>query len=81
MNASMGGKRVVLTGAASGIGLASVQAAIEAGARVVGVDIDAPAGPGHHSPGEGRNSIIRANLADPAEVRRAIDDAAALIGT
>ena len=44
MTTSLNGKVAVITGAASGIGRASVERFVEAGARVLAADIDAEGG-------------------------------------
>ena len=44
MTISLDGKVAVITGAASGIGRASVERFVEAGAKVLAADIDAEAG-------------------------------------
>ena len=66
-----GGARVVVTGAASGMGLATARLLRELGAEVVGLDIqDGPNGP------DGPDAVRRCDLADPAS----IDAAVAAIG-
>jgi len=62
---------VVVTGAASGIGLATARGFASAGAAVVGIDI---------SPAPEDVFCLRADLADPASVRGAVDAAAARLG-
>ena len=62
------GKRVVVTGSASGIGEATARLAAERGADVVGVDINQPAS----HPG----TFVQCDLSDPAS----IDAAAAAFG-
>lgn len=64
-------RRVVVTGAASGIGLATARGFASAGAAVVGIDI---------SPAPEDVFCLRADLADPASVRGAVDAAAARLG-
>ncbi|HMT62148.1 MAG TPA: SDR family NAD(P)-dependent oxidoreductase, partial [Microthrixaceae bacterium] len=65
------GARVVVTGAASGMGLATARLLRELGAEVVGLDIqDGPNGP------DGPDAVRRCDLADPAS----IDAAVAAIG-
>lgn len=46
MNESLHGKNILVTGAASGIGAASAQLLIDAGASVIALDLRAPAQPG-----------------------------------
>ncbi len=60
-----------MTGAASGIGLATARGFASAGAAVVGIDI---------SPAPEDVFCLRADLADPASVRGAVDAAAARLG-
>jgi 3-oxoacyl-[acyl-carrier protein] reductase len=72
MVATLEGKRVLVTGAASGIGRASAEALAAEGARVIGIDIrparDAPYG------------ILGADLADPEAAATAVDDVAHQLG-
>lgn len=63
--------RALVTGAASGIGLATARAFIAAGAQVVGLDISAP-------PPE--ITWIKLDISDPAAVAPAVDEAAARLG-
>ncbi len=63
--------RVLVTGAASGIGLAAARAFIAAGATVVGLDIAAP-------PPE--IAWVQVDLCDPAAVTAAVNKAAAQLG-
>lgn len=62
------GKRVSVTGAASGIGAATVELFQTLGAAVVGVDITEGAG------------LIRCDVTDPASVRAAIDHTVGALG-
>lgn len=62
------GKRVFVTGAASGIGAATVELFRAEGASAVGVDIAAAEG------------IVHCDVTDPASVRAAMDSAVATLG-
>ncbi|MBS7546087.1 SDR family NAD(P)-dependent oxidoreductase [Ancylobacter oerskovii] len=64
--------RVVITGAASGIGLASANALADAGARVVGLDL--------HPPEVANWPTILTNVADEAAVAGSMEAAAAHLG-
>jgi 3-oxoacyl-[acyl-carrier protein] reductase len=67
----MEGKRVLVTGAANGIGRATALALADAGARVIGLDL-APA----QSPVE----ILRCDLTDEADIIAAVAEAAGRLG-
>jgi len=64
-------QRVIITGAASGIGLATARAFAAAGAQVVGIDI---------SPAPDGIFCIKADLADPAAIEQAVTAAAMRLG-
>ena len=64
-------QRVIITGAASGIGLATARAFIAAGAQVVGIDIATP-------PAD--IACLNADLSDADAVARAVTQAAARLG-
>jgi 3-oxoacyl-[acyl-carrier protein] reductase len=64
-------RRVIITGAASGIGLATARAFAAAGAQVVGIDIAA-------APND--VDCIEADLADSASVENSVGKAAARLG-
>lgn len=64
-------QRVLITGAASGIGLATARTFITAGAHVIGLDI---ATPPHDI------SYINTDIADPTSINAAIAEAAARLG-
>ncbi len=67
----LGGSRVLVTGAAGGIGRAVADAFAAAGARVVASDVAAD-GLGHHA--------VTADLRHPAECERLVQDAVAALG-
>jgi 3-oxoacyl-[acyl-carrier protein] reductase len=64
-------QRVLITGAASGIGLATARAFIAAGAHVIGLDIATPPDGVAH---------IKTDIADPENIKSAIAEAAAKLG-
>jgi NAD(P)-dependent dehydrogenase (short-subunit alcohol dehydrogenase family) len=65
----------IVTGSASGIGLATVERAVDAGYRVVGIDV-APERPDEDAIVRSAGLIMHADVADPDVVRRAVDRAA-----
>lgn len=67
----LNGKRALVTGAASGIGLATALALQDAGARVVGLDLTASGG---------SFAIIACDLAEEAQIVTAVAQAADLLG-
>jgi 2-keto-3-deoxy-L-fuconate dehydrogenase len=67
----MNGLTALITGGASGIGLATARLLAEQGARVAVLDLD-PAGTDFYG--------VRADVSDDAAVRAAVDDAAAHLG-
>ena len=75
----LAGKRVLITGAAAGIGLAGVRLFVEQGAQVVAVDIDGPALDrlAAEMPGVPTH---QADLSLPAAAAAAVDRAAGLLG-
>ncbi len=68
----------VITGAGSGIGLASARRMAAEGARIVAVDIDKPAG--QAAADETGGVFIEADVASEADVRRLFDGVAAEFG-
>ena len=72
---ALAGKAGVVTGAASGIGRATVRALVAAGASVVAVDIDEDGG--HETVrlagGTGTATFVRADVTDPASVSSMIE--------
>lgn len=65
---SLAGRRAIVTGAASGIGLAVARALRDEGARVIGLDLTS--GP----------DILPCDLAEEAQITRAVAEAATLLG-
>lgn len=66
-------KRIVITGASGGLGLATMKALVDAGAKVVGIDRKPP-------PAPGAADVIIADLADGAQIRDAVSEAIARLG-
>ncbi len=66
------GKRILVTGAASGIGRATIDALADAGATTVGLDISAPS--------DVRHRFVRADIRKEAEIIRAVSEAVDLMG-
>ena len=75
--AGLEGRVVLVTGAASGIGLATAQRLLADGASVLGVDLEPPA---EAPEGRGTWRFERADVADEAAVEAAVGAAAALGG-
>jgi 2-hydroxycyclohexanecarboxyl-CoA dehydrogenase len=70
-DAGLSGKRVVVTGAASGIGRAAVMKFAEAGARVVLADRDEAGGEAARAEIGAQATFVRVDLADDASIRAA----------
>ena len=66
------GERVVVTGAASGVGFAVAKAAVSHGAAVIGFDISEPDSSADFP-------SVRADICDPEAVSRVLDEASALL--
>ncbi|MCW8200223.1 3-oxoacyl-ACP reductase [Verminephrobacter aporrectodeae subsp. tuberculatae] len=75
----LGGRVAVITGGASGIGLASAKRLAAEGARVVIGDVDAAAGQAAASLVDGL--FVRVNVTDEAEVNHLFDEAARAYGS
>jgi 3-oxoacyl-[acyl-carrier protein] reductase len=67
----LSGKRALVTGAASGIGHASALALLEAGARVIGLDL---------KPSNGEIPILHCDLRSEDDVVRAVAEGAKVLG-
>ncbi|MBL8351980.1 MAG: SDR family oxidoreductase [Burkholderiaceae bacterium] len=74
------GKVAVITGAASGIGLATVERFVEAGARVLAADLQVEAGEALAQRFAGAVKFQRCDVTQTAQLRAAIDGAAAHFG-
>jgi NAD(P)-dependent dehydrogenase (short-subunit alcohol dehydrogenase family) len=78
------GKRVILTGGASGIGSETVKAFLREGADVVVMDIDEKAGAAvveeAKTMGDGRVTFSLCDISDQASVNAVFDDAVAQLG-
>src|SRR5262245_44807638 len=76
--------RVLVTGAASGIGLAVAARCLAEGAAVAGLDRDGPAlgraVAGLAAGGRGRVTAVQADVADPEQVRAAVATAGERLG-
>ena len=71
-------KRILVTGAARGLGRAFAEAAVAAGARVVIADI--LEAEGRDTAAACRAEFVSLDLADPAAIARAMDETARLLG-
>lgn len=76
----LSGKRIIVTGAASGIGAAALRAYAREGARVVGLDIDDTGGERVCREAGEAVRFARCDVADRAAVDAAVDAAAAALG-
>ena len=65
------GKRILITGAAGGLGAATARMLRERGARVIGID---------KTPGEGDIALILADLRDPISTSAGVNEAIARLG-
>jgi NAD(P)-dependent dehydrogenase (short-subunit alcohol dehydrogenase family) len=76
----LAGKRVVITGGASGIGAATVERFLQEGARVAVIDRDAARGRALARKHPDLAGVIEADVADPDAVNRAFHELDALLG-
>ncbi|MDD3826007.1 MAG: SDR family NAD(P)-dependent oxidoreductase [Anaerolineae bacterium] len=79
MMRGLGGKRVLITGAAGGIGTATAARFVEEGARVVALDRDA-AGLERLAGRVALDGALQADVTDPGQVARALAEMDALVG-
>jgi len=79
MMRGLGGKRVLITGAAGGIGTATAARFVEEGARVVALDRDA-AGLERLAGRVALDGALQADVTDPGQVARALAEMDALMG-
>lgn len=79
MMRGLGGKRVLITGAAGGIGAATAARFVEEGARVVALDRDA-AGLERLAGRVALDGALQADVTDPGQVARALAEMDALMG-
>ena len=74
------GKRVLITGGASGIGAATVARFLDEGSRVVVIDRDEAAGLSLRARHPNLAAVVHADVADPAAVGRAFAELDAAVG-
>ena len=72
MTHSLQGKTAVITGAASGIGLASVELFVERGARVIAADIQDEKGRALETRFRGAVKYVRCDVTEEADIRAAL---------
>ncbi len=80
MGKQLDGKVAVITGAASGIGLATVELFVEAGARVMAADVNADEGQALADRFPGVVRFLRCDVTQTAQIKAAIDGAAEAFG-
>ena len=80
MSPQLTGKVAVITGAASGIGLATLQLFVEHGARVVAADLQVKAGRALERQYPGAVRFVRCDVSVPDQLKAAIDLAASHFG-
>jgi NAD(P)-dependent dehydrogenase (short-subunit alcohol dehydrogenase family) len=74
------GKVAFVTGACSGIGLATARRFIDEGARVLAADIQDDAGAALEAQSGGCCRFVHCDVTQPEHIRRAVDEAAAVFG-
>jgi NAD(P)-dependent dehydrogenase (short-subunit alcohol dehydrogenase family) len=80
MSHRLDGKVAVITGAASGIGLATVELFVEQGARVLAADVQDEAGRALEQRFPGVVRFVRCDVTQPPQIKQAIDAAAEYFG-
>jgi len=80
MYKDLAGKRIVITGGASGIGLATALRFVEEGSRVAVLDIDRKAPDAAVRENRGIEGAVQADVSDPAQVVRAFRETDGLFG-
>ncbi|MEZ5739892.1 MAG: SDR family NAD(P)-dependent oxidoreductase [Burkholderiaceae bacterium] len=80
MSERLNGKIAFVTGAASGIGLATVELFIEEGARVLAADVQEDAGRALEKRFSGALRFAPCDVTRPLQIRQAIDSAAEHFG-
>ena len=81
MSSALAGRRILITGAAKGIGLATATRFLAEGAGIAALDRDAQALAGLRSRFEGAAvNIVQADVAEPASVAAAVADCVAKLG-
>lgn len=80
MGARLEGKIAFITGACSGIGLATAELFIDEGARVLAADIQDESGAALEGRFEGRLKYAHCDVTQPAQIQAAVDRAAAAFG-
>ena len=80
MGQALQGKVAVITGAASGIGLATVELFIEQGARVVAADVQDDAGQALQARFGDALRFVHCDVTQLAELKAAVDSAALHFG-
>jgi len=81
VSGALAGRRILITGAANGIGLATVTRFVAEGAKVAALDRDEPALAALRGRFDGtRLHAVRADVADPAAVEAAVETCAAALG-
>ena len=76
----LAGRRVVITGGASGIGAATVERFLDEGSRVAVIDVDQAAGAALLRRHPSLAAVIAADVSDPDAVERAFRDIDATLG-